>query len=588
MASPVLQIRRGPAANIGLVTLRAGEPGFTTDKYELYVGTGSTITLGINTITNQLITAPVNKFLGSANYWSRETSSTGGGVNLLESTSSGENYITLASPASLVGNVQYTFPASPVEGGLLKSNNSGVLSWVTNVGNITADSITVGFLTVTNPAYFSDTTDSTSKDSGAIIVEGGVGIEKSVNIGGNLSVSGISTFVGEVTFQGGTINLGDSPNDDIILGGEFASSIGPSTTGVYDFGSTNKRWRGIYAVDSNISGSSTVTGALTVGNGANITGKTSVTDLSVTGIATISNGLVAEQPALGGYSIQSNGSVRISQELQVSGITTVGGFLDANNGLDVQNHTELDSLNVTGIATFTNYFNVSAAATFTGSVTGTISTATRAITVDTTTSSGNQGYFFTFVDDPTGQTGETVRVSYGASFNPGTRTINVENLNATNIKAKDGTSAITLTNASGAVGVTSDLTVSGNLYVLGLSAEVNTETLKVEDSLIEVGLVNSGGLLGAPTGDLDIDVGILMHWYSGGAKKAAAFWDDSSTRIVLASDVSETSSVITVNTYAALEINSLWINDCAGQSQIISCVNTERLLNNITVDGGSF
>ena len=132
------------------------------------------------------------------------------------------------------------------------------------------------------------------------------------------------------------------------------------------------------------------------------------------------------------------------------------------------------------------------------------------------------------------------------------------------------------------------MTVSGNLYVLGLSAEVNTETLKVEDSLIEVGLVNSGGLLGAPTGDLDIDVGILMHWYSGGAKKAAAFWDDSSTRIVLASDVSETSSVITVNTYADLEINSLWINDCAGQSQIISCVDTERLLNNITVDGGSF
>ena len=33
-----------------------------------------------------------------------------------------------------------------------------------------------------------DVTDSATKDTGALIVEGGVGIEKSVNIGGNLKV----------------------------------------------------------------------------------------------------------------------------------------------------------------------------------------------------------------------------------------------------------------------------------------------------------------------------------------------------------------------------------------------------------------
>jgi len=37
-----------------------------------------------------------------------------------------------------------------------------------------------------------DTTDSTSKDTGALVIEGGIGIEKSVNIGGSLTVGQVS------------------------------------------------------------------------------------------------------------------------------------------------------------------------------------------------------------------------------------------------------------------------------------------------------------------------------------------------------------------------------------------------------------
>ena len=39
-----------------------------------------------------------------------------------------------------------------------------------------------------------DTTESTSKDNGALVVEGGVGIEKNLNVGGTISVSGASIF----------------------------------------------------------------------------------------------------------------------------------------------------------------------------------------------------------------------------------------------------------------------------------------------------------------------------------------------------------------------------------------------------------
>lgn len=42
-------------------------------------------------------------------------------------------------------------------------------------------------------------TQSTDKDTGSLIVEGGVGIEKNLNVGGNASVAGVTTFTGSVT-----------------------------------------------------------------------------------------------------------------------------------------------------------------------------------------------------------------------------------------------------------------------------------------------------------------------------------------------------------------------------------------------------
>jgi len=38
----------------------------------------------------------------------------------------------------------------------------------------------------------------------------------------------------------------------------------------------------------------------------------------------------------------------------------------------------------------------------------------------------------------------------------------------------------------------------------------------------------------------------------------------------------------------ALELGSLWVNDCAGTSQVINCSGTTRTLENITIDGGTF
>jgi len=45
---------------------------------------------------------------------------------------------------------------------------------------------------------FTDVTDSTTKDTGSVILEGGLGVEKAVNIGTTLGVTGVSTLAGVV------------------------------------------------------------------------------------------------------------------------------------------------------------------------------------------------------------------------------------------------------------------------------------------------------------------------------------------------------------------------------------------------------
>ncbi len=159
-------------------------------------------------------------------------------------------------------------------------------------------------------------------------------------------------------------------------------------------------------------------------------------------------------------------------------------------------------------------------------------------------------------------------------------------LQVTGNDIKSSTGATVLTLAADDASVVGDLTVGGNLYVNGSTTQVNTTSLTVEDTLVELGVVDGS----APGSDLNKDLGLLFNYYTTSAKKAAVFWDDSASRIVFADDVTESSSVLTVaaNAYASIEIEGLWVNDCAGQSQVITCSGTTRYLENITVDAGTF
>ena len=440
MASPVIQFKRGAFAS--LPALKAGEPAFTNDKYDLYIGLD-------NNSSN-------NKFFGSHRYWLKETTTAGSGLNLVEGTNNGTASITLQAPASLGGDYTLTYPnAQGSNTGILQNNGSGVLSW-------TVAPTFSGALTI------SDTTDSTNKDTGAIICEGGVGIEKSVHVGAALSVTdrlyvgGQSEFIGIATFRGGTVRLGDSATDDIYVGGEFKSNLVPDDDGLYDLGTSSQEWNNLFI----------------------------------------------------------DGTAQIDA-LQVHEGSTFTGAIDANGGADISGGSGLVA-STAKISDLTDNRVVVAGAS-------------------------------------------------GELEDSGNLTFDGSTLGVT-----------------GALTVSSNATISGNLTVLGTQSILNTETLKVEDSLIEVGLVNSGGSLVPPASDANIDVGLIMHYYSGSAKKAAVYWDDSVSRVVIGSDVSESTSVMTAAAYAALEVGSLWVKDSVGQSETIGVSGGQRILHNITIDGGSF
>jgi hypothetical protein len=606
MPAPVLQVKRGALSN--LPGLKAGEPAFTTDSFDFYVGIDST--------TNN------NKFVGSHRYWKKETASKGSGVNLVEATG-GSDFITLAAPASVGAAITFYFPASQgSSGSVLTNDGSGNLSWGSGSNNATFTGITT----------FSDTTDSTSKDTGAIIVEGGIGVEKSVNIGQNLYVNGISTFNG-LTVANNTLDvqahaeiqelsvLGITTiSSTLFVDGDILADAGLRVLGITTISDTSDSTNpqnGAFRVNGgagiqkslHVGGNINVTGNVTVG-GTTITLKSA--DVYIENKDIILGFTTAVTPNddtanHAGVAIASTvGSPLVS--FVASGINTLpdtykqlmwfksgtlGFSTDAfafNYGLAIGTTTMADGVRLAVGTGVTVSDTTVTATTFYGALSGNASSATTATTstsVDTVGIATNQNYNLTFTDGS--GTGKTVGVDAELLYNPNTNVLSAPNINSGAIRAADGTSAITITNTTGAVGFANSVVISGDLYVLGTATEVNTDTLKVQDPLIDLGLIDNGsGQLIPPISDLNLDIGILLNWYSGSAKKASVYWDDSARRVGIASDVTESSGVLTANAYAAVEIGALWVTDCAGTSQVISCTGAERFLENITVDAGTF
>ena len=229
-------------------------------------------------------------------------------------------------------------------------------------GHTTLDNVSIsGVTTIFN------TTDNVLGDSntGAFQIDGGLGVDKNVTVNGNLDVQGYSNFVGVVTFRGGTINLGDADTDDINIGGEFVSDLVPDATNLYSLGTLTKQWKDLYIdgtadVDAlTVSGVSTFTGNIDVNGG--ITANTAIVeDLTDNRIVIVGPGGELEDDANLTFdgstlSVDVNFDVDGHTELDnvnITGVSTFTSPLDINTDIDIDGHTELDNVSISGVSTF--------------------------------------------------------------------------------------------------------------------------------------------------------------------------------------------------------------------------------------------
>ena len=118
---------------------------------------------------------------------------------------------------------------------------------------------------------------------------------------------------------------------------------------------------------------------------------------------------------------------------------------------------------------------------------------------------------------------------------------------ATNVKANDGTAAMTIADSTGAVEISTALTVGGNLTVNGTTTTVDSTTLTIEDPLIQLAKNNSGGSANT------FDQGLFFN--RGSSDNVSFLWDESTDQFAFAVTASEdgtTAGNVTINSYAAL------------------------------------
>jgi hypothetical protein len=593
MAAPVIQFKRGLLAN--LPGLKGGEPGFTTDSYDFYIGVDET------TANNQ--------FVGSGRYWSVGTASTGSGVKLVEGTNNGTNSITLKAPDSIASNLTYVLPGTDgSNGNVLVTDGSGNLSFSAPASSsftLAADS----------------GTDDTFNTGETLTIAGGQSIDTTVTDNtitiaaaiASTSTKGAASFnTNDFSVTSGFVSLGSDVVKDIttdsgaltpvnhgfsILGGLGMNVTHSGTTITIDGETASDTNRGIARFDGtdftvtvgevtlnaeriqDIVGAAIATGTQTriavsyddanaqydfvVDNDLSNYDNSTSGFITASGISTLTN-----------KTFDANGSGNSLSNVEVADFAASAVVVESEGIGSNDNDSTLPTS-----AAVKDYVDTQVAAvdvefgTAGDSGTGTVNTS-QSLTIAGTSN-----------EIETSAANQTITIGLPAAVAI-TTSLTTPTVQTSAVNANDGTAAITITDSTGAVATSGNLTVTGNLIVSGSTTRVNTNQTTIEDQLLELGIVDGAN----PTTDLNKDIGVIFNYYTSSAKKAAVYWDDSASRIVVSQDVSEDlNGVLTNNTGGALEVASMYVNGCTGSAvEVIGCSGGEVVITNATIDGGSF
>lgn len=326
----------------------------------------------------------------------------------------------------------------------------------------TTDFVVKNGLVVTENAVINETTDATSKDSGALVVEGGVGIEKKLYVGTDLNVGSATALTGDLAVNGG----------DITTSSTTATLFNTTATTVNIAGAATDVQIGAATGTTEINNNLNVVGDVDI-DGGDLTASTTsfnlvnttVTTLNVGGAATTVNAGAAG--SAGTFTIKNDNTV-LDGDLQVK-----GGDLTTNQATFNLLNTTATTVNIAGAATDVQI----------GAATGT-----------------------TEINNNLNVVGD-VDID-GGDLTVSTVTFNLANTTATTVNFAGAATTLEIGAATGTTNINNSLDVDGDINIDGGDLTVSTGTFNLANTTATI--VNFAGAgttisIGAATGTTTIN-----------------------------------------------------------------------------------
>jgi hypothetical protein len=439
----------------------------------------------------------------------------------------------------------------------ITGTEADTLATVTGRGASTATAIAI-----------TNTTSSTTVDTGALTVDGGVGLNGNLFVGGTGNIAGAGTITGNLTVSGGTITAGNVATT--LLGGNTTTAVNfatAQTSGALTIGGTAQT--GTITLDR-----STVAHTLDIATGVNASGVTKTINLGTGGASGSTTAI-----NIGSSTSGATNTVNIYGNLTVTGTTTyvntttlnVGdniitlnadeaGVPSQNAGIEIERGTSTNTALIWNETTdrwqFTNdgstYFNIPTSSEY-----GVVNDGTLTLAVSgngltgsaTFTANQSSGSTFTVASNATAaNTGSTIvfRDASG-NFSAGTITATI-NGTVTNGALTTGTLAqFAATTSAQLAGVISDETGTGSL-VFGTSPNFTTS---INGGITFTAFANSStltlGYTGTAASTTNISTGAVASATTKTVNLGTGGAAGSTTNINIGSSVAGTTTISSPN-----------------------------------------
>jgi fibronectin-binding autotransporter adhesin len=244
--------------------------------------------------------------------------------------------------------------------GVAKNLNVGGATGLESTLAVTGATTLSSTLSVSGLMTVDDVTDSADSTSGALVVDGGIGVAKNLNVGGATGLESTLVVTGATTMSSTLDVTGDTSLSTLSVSGlmtvDDVTDSADSTSGalVVDGGvgvAKNLNVGGATGLESTL----VVTGATTMSSTLDVTGDTSLSTLSVSGLMTVDDVTDSADSTSGALVV--DGGVGVAKNLNVGGATglestlVVTGATTMSSTLDVVGDSSLSTLSVSGLMT---------------------------------------------------------------------------------------------------------------------------------------------------------------------------------------------------------------------------------------------